>query len=78
MPLAKMFDNRMFQSNPESRQRAGYDGAKCKRASNLGIALDTLGHLLTLRVTAASQQNPVQAEHLNGSRPRGDRARGDR
>ena len=31
--------------------RAGYDGAKRKRASKLHLAVDTLGHLLTLHVT---------------------------
>ena len=39
--------------HPESGTRAGYDGAKRKRGSKVHLAVDTLGHLLTLHVTPA-------------------------
>jgi transposase len=53
-PSAAILDSRTLQSTPESGKRAGYDGAKRKRGSKVHIAVDTLGHLLALHVTAAS------------------------
>jgi DNA-binding LacI/PurR family transcriptional regulator len=44
-----------LQSTPESGARAGYDGAKRRKGSKVHIAIDTLGHLLALKVTAADQ-----------------------
>src|ERR1700712_5530545 len=52
-PSAAIFDSRTLQSTPESGKRAGYDGAKRKKGSKVHVAVDTLGHLLTLHVTPA-------------------------
>jgi len=52
-PTAAIIDSRTLRSTPESGQRAGYAGAKRKRGSKVHMAVDTLGHLLALRVTAA-------------------------
>ena len=53
-PTAAIIDSRTLRSTPESGPRAGYDGAKRKRGSKLHLAVDTLGHLLALRVTPAN------------------------
>src|ERR1700683_965093 len=50
-PTAAIIDSRTLRSTPESGPRAGYDGAKRKRGSKVHMAVDTLGHLLTLHVT---------------------------
>jgi transposase len=63
-PSAAILDSRTLQSSPESGERAGYDGAKRKRGSKVHMAVDTLGHLLTLHVTAADQQDRAQVEQL--------------
>jgi transposase len=52
-PTAAIIDSRILRSTPESGTRAGYDGAKRKRGSKVHMAVDTLGHLLALHVTAA-------------------------
>jgi transposase len=52
-PSAVILDGTILQSTPESGHRAGYSGAKRKKGSKLHLAVDTLGHLLTLRVTPA-------------------------
>jgi transposase len=56
-PSAAIFDSRTLQSTPESGHRGGYDGAKRKKGSKVHLAVDTLGHLLSLHVTAADQQD---------------------
>jgi transposase len=63
-PSAAIFDSRTLQSTPESGPRAGYDGAKRKRGSKVHIAVDTLGHLLGLHVTAADAQDRAQVAQL--------------
>lgn len=63
-PSAAMFDSRTLQSTPESGTRAGYDGAKRKRGSKVHMAVDTLGHLLALHVTAANEQDRSQISPL--------------
>jgi len=63
-PSAVMLESRTLQSSPESGQRAGYDGAKRKRGSKVPSAVDTLGQLLALRVTAANEQDRAQVEAL--------------
>ena len=63
-PSAAILDSRTLQSSPESGPRAGYDGAKRKRGSKVHIAVDTLGHLLTLLVTPANEQDRAQVEQL--------------
>lgn len=59
-PTAAIMDGRTLQSSPESGGRAGYDGYKHRKGSKVHIAVDTLGHLLAVRVTAASQQERAQ------------------
>lgn len=56
-PSAAVIDSRTLQSTPESGERAGYDGYKRRKGSKVHIAVDTLGHLLALRVTPADQQD---------------------
>jgi transposase len=63
-PSAAILDSRTLQSSPESGHRAGYDGAKRKRGSKVHIAVDTLGHLLALCVTAADEQDRAQVKEL--------------
>src|SRR6202162_3115024 len=61
-PTAVILDGRTLQSTPESGGRAGYDGAKRRKGSKFHAAVDTLGHLLALHVTAASEQDRAQVE----------------
>ena len=63
-PSAVVLDGRTLQSTPESGARAGYDGAKRRKGSKVHIAVDTLGHLLALRVTAADEQERAQVGAL--------------
>ena len=63
-PSAVCLDSRTLQSTPESGGRAGYDGAKRRKGSKVHIAVDTLGHLLALRVTAADQGDRDQVAAL--------------
>lgn len=63
-PTAAIIDSRTLQSTPESGARAGYDGAKRRKGSKTHIAVDTLGHLLALHVTAADTQDRQQVEAL--------------
>lgn len=65
-PSAAILDARTMQSTPESGapDRAGYDGHKRKKGSKVHVALDTLGHLLALTVTPASEQERAQVAEL--------------
>jgi len=63
-PSAVILDGRTVQSTPESGARAGYDGHKRRKGSKVHIAVDTLGHLLALRVTSADQQERAQVKAL--------------
>jgi transposase len=63
-PRAAIFDSRTLQSSPESGARAGYDGAKRRKGSKVHLAVDTLGHLLALVVTAANAQDRAQVGEL--------------
>jgi transposase len=63
-PSAAILDGRTVQSTPESGGRAGYDGHKRRNGSKVHMAVDTLGHLLALRVTAASEQERAQVAEL--------------
>ena len=49
---------------PAQHARAGYDGAKRKRGSKVHLAVDTLGHLLALHVTAADASDRGAVERL--------------
>jgi transposase len=63
-PSAVILDGRTLQSTPESGERAGYDGYKRKKGSKVHIAVDTLGHLLALKVTPANEQERAQVADL--------------
>ena len=63
-PSAAIFDSRTLQSSPESGARAGYDGAKRRKGSKVHLAVDTLGHLLSLHVTPANEQDRAQVSEL--------------
>jgi transposase len=63
-PTAAIFDSRTLQSSRESGPRAGYDGAKARKGSKTHIAVDTLGHLLSVHVTPANEQDRAQVLHL--------------
>jgi transposase len=63
-PTAAILDSRTLQSTPESGSRAGYDGAKRRKGSKVHLAVDTLGHLLALCVTAADEQDRAQVAEL--------------
>jgi transposase len=64
VPTAVILDSRTLQSTPESGGRAGYDGAKRRKGSKVHTAVDTLGHLLALKVTAADEQDRAQVKAL--------------
>ena len=63
-PTAAVLDGRTIQSTPESGSRAGYDGHKRRNGSKTHIAVDTLGHLLALRVTPANASERDQVAAL--------------
>lgn len=63
-PSGAILDSRTLQSTPESGGRAGYDGAKKRKGSKVHAAVDTLGHLLALKVTAANEQDRAQVGDL--------------
>src|SRR5215216_960198 len=63
-PKAAILDSRTLRSTPESGSRGGYDGHKHKKGSKVHAAVDTLGHLLALRVTSATEQDRSQVEAL--------------
>lgn len=64
LPSATILDCRTLQSTPGRCHRAGYDGAKRNNGSKIHAAVDTLGHLLTLHVTAANEQDRAQISVL--------------
>jgi transposase len=63
-PTAVVLDARTLRSTPESGHRAGYDGHKRTKGAKVHAAVDTLGHLLALRVTPASDQERAQVGDL--------------
>ena len=64
-PSAVIYDARTLQSTPESGGRAGYDGGKRKKGSKVHAAVDTLGNLLALTVTAGNEQERSQVAELS-------------
>jgi transposase len=64
-PSAAILDSRTVQSTPESGARAGYDGHKRRKGSKVHIAVDTLGCLLAIKVTAANEQDRAQVAELS-------------
>lgn len=63
-PSAAIINSRTLRSTPESGTRAGYDGAKRKKGSKLYMAVDTLGHLLALHGTPASEDDRSQVGRM--------------
>ena len=63
-PSAIVVDGRTMQSSVESGSRAGYDGHKKKKGSKVHMVVDTLGHLLALRITPANEQERAQIGQL--------------
>lgn len=63
-PSAAILDSRTLQSTPESGARAGFDGHKKRKGSKVHVAVDTLGHLLALKVTPANEQDRAQVAEL--------------
>ena len=59
-PRARILDSPTLPSTPESGARAGFDGHKKRKGSKVHAAVDTLGHLLALKVTAANEQDRAQ------------------
>lgn len=66
-PWAAIFDSSTLICTPESGARAGYDGAKRRNGSKVHIAVDTLGHLLALIVSPASEQDRQQVAALSAA-----------
>jgi transposase len=64
-PSAVILDSRTVQSTPESGGRAGFDGHTKRKGSKLHAAVDTLGHLLALKVTPANEQDRAQVAELS-------------
>jgi transposase len=64
IPSAAILDSRTLQSTPESGARAGFDGHKKRKGSKVHAAVDTLGHLLALKVTPANEQDRAQVAQL--------------
>ena len=54
-----------MRSTPESGSRGGYDGHKKKKGSKVHAAVDTLGHLLALRVSPANEDDRKEVEKLS-------------
>ena len=63
-PSAAIFESCTLRSAPESGPRAGDDGVTRQRGSQVHRAVDTLGHLLGLPVTAADAQDRAQVAQL--------------
>lgn len=63
-PTAAVLDSRTLRSTPESGARAAWDGYKRTRGSKPHLAVDTLGHLLALRVTPANEGDRAAVAEL--------------
>jgi transposase len=64
-PTAAILDSRTLRSTPESGHRGGYDGHKGKKGSKVHAAVDTLGHLLALRVSPANENDREEVRKLS-------------
>jgi transposase len=64
-PTAAILDSRTLRSTPESGHRGGYDGHKGKKGSKVHAAVDTLGHLLALRVSPANEDDRQEVNKLS-------------
>ena len=67
---AVILDGCPLRSTPENGSRAGDDGDKRPKGSKLHAAVDTMGHLLALKVTAANEQG-ARAGRRSGQRHSG-------
>lgn len=63
-PTAAVLDSRTLRSTPEFGTRAGWDGHKRTKGNKVHMAVDTLGHLLALRVTPANENNRAAVSEL--------------
>ena len=63
-PSAVILDGRTLRSTPESGSRAGDAGDKRTKGSKGPAAVDTLGRLFALQVTAASEPERAQVAAL--------------
>lgn len=63
-PSAVIIDGKTLRGTPESGHRAGYDGHKRTNGTKIHAAVDTLGYLMALRVTPASDQERAQVSEL--------------
>src|ERR1700710_2084617 len=63
-PSAVVLDSRTLRSSLESGERAGYDGAKRKRGSEVHLAVDTQGHVVALHVTSADADDRGEVGRL--------------
>jgi transposase len=61
-PTAAIFAACTLWSTPKSRARAGYDGHTRRKGSKVHQAVDMLGHLLALHVSAANVDERTQVE----------------
>ena len=59
-PLQYCSDSRTLQSTRASAAREGWNGAKRRKGSKVQIAVDILGYLLGLQVTAADESGRVE------------------
>jgi transposase len=64
-PKAAISDSRTLRSTPESGHRGGYDGHKNKKGSKVHAAVDTLGHLLALRISPANEDDRKEVKKLS-------------
>jgi transposase len=64
-PSAAILDSRTLSSTPESGARAGFNGHKKTKGSKVHVAVDTLGHLLALKITPANEDDRTQVEALS-------------
>ena len=63
-PTAIVLDGRTLQSTLESGHGAGYDGAKKRTGRKAHIAVYTLGHVLSVVITPANEQERAQVGEL--------------
>ena len=64
-PKAAIPHSRTLRSTPEScHHRGGYNRAKRKKGSKIKAAVDTLGHLLALHLTPATEKDRVRVSAL--------------
>jgi transposase len=64
-PSAAIVDSRTLRATSESGHRGGYDGHKGKKGSKVHAAVDTLGHLLALRVSPANEDDREEVKKLS-------------